>query len=46
VVQEGDTLALISAVFYGSANEWRRIVDANPGLDPASLTVGRELIIP
>jgi len=46
VVQEGDTLALISSVFYGDAASWRRIVDANPGLDPAALPVGQELVIP
>lgn len=45
-IQPGDTLARISAVFYGSPQHWRRIVEANPGLQPESLSVGREIVIP
>lgn len=45
-VQTGDTLALISAVFYGSADHWRLLVDANPGLDPQDLRVGQVITIP
>jgi len=45
-VQAGDTLADISAAYYGSAQHWRRIVAANPGLDPATLKVGQLLVIP
>lgn len=45
-VQPGDTLATIAAVFYGDAQHWRRIVDANPGLDPAALPVGETIAIP
>lgn len=45
-VQAGDTLARISAVFYGSPKHWRQIVDANPGLVPEALRVGQEIIIP
>jgi len=45
-VQRGDTLAEISTVFYGSPEHWRRIVDANPSLDPAQLRAGDELTIP
>jgi nucleoid-associated protein YgaU len=45
-IQAGDTLGDISAVFYGSAQHWRDIVAANPGLDPAHLAVGAELVIP
>lgn len=46
VIQAGDTLAAISAVFYGSVQPWRRILDANPGLDAAALPVGQAIIIP
>jgi LysM repeat protein len=46
VVQAGDTLADISAVFYGSTSDWRRIVAANPGLDPGHLVPGTTLVIP
>lgn len=45
-VQPGDTLADISTVFYGTPQHWRRIVEANPGLDPATLTAGTDLVIP
>lgn len=45
-VQPGDTLADITTLFYGAPSDWRRIVAANPGLDPAHLTPGQELVIP
>lgn len=45
-VQTGDTLADISSAFYGSPQYWRRIVDANPGLDPGQLKPGAVLTIP
>ena len=45
-IQAGDTLARISAVFYGSPKHWRQIVDANPGLVPEALRVGQEIVIP
>ncbi len=46
IVQEGDTLGEISSVFYGTPRHWREIIAANPGLDPADLPVGQELVIP
>lgn len=42
VVQPGDTLADISLAFYGSAQYWRRIADANPGGTEA----GKTIVIP
>ena len=45
-VQPGDTLADITALFYGSPTAWRTIVAANPGLDPAALQPGMTLTIP
>ncbi|MCX8040452.1 MAG: LysM peptidoglycan-binding domain-containing protein [Planctomycetota bacterium] len=45
-VAKGETLSDISAQHYGSARHWRRIVEANPGLDPARLNVGQVLQIP
>lgn len=39
VVQPGDTLADISTAFYGSAQHWRRIADANPGGTEAGQTI-------
>lgn len=46
VIQAGDTLAAISAAFYGSVQPWRRILDANPGLDAVALPVGQAIVIP
>ncbi|MFM2090399.1 MAG: hypothetical protein RLZZ127_888 [Planctomycetota bacterium] len=46
LIQPGDTLAVVSELFYGDARHWRRIVAANPGLDPATMTVGTALVIP
>ena len=46
VVQAGDTLADISAVFYGSAQHLKLIRDANPGLDAVELKAGMQLVIP
>jgi LysM repeat protein len=45
-LQSGDTLAAISAAFYGTAQHWKAIADANPGLDPASLKPGDVIVVP
>ena len=45
-VQAGDTLGKISQKFYGSANEYQKIADAN-GIENVNLIrVGQELDIP
>jgi 5'-nucleotidase / UDP-sugar diphosphatase len=48
IVQKGDTLSSISAKYYGSARQWRKIVLANRNNlpDPNHLTLGSKLIIP
>jgi 5'-nucleotidase/UDP-sugar diphosphatase len=48
VVQKGDTLSSISAKYYGSARQWRKIVLANRDSlpDPNRLVPGTKLIIP
>lgn len=47
-VQAGDTLSKIAKQFYGNANDYNRIFDANRDkLDnPDKIQVGQELIIP
>ena len=47
-VKSGDTLSKISKEFYGSANEYMRIFDANRDqlTDPDKIQVGQELKIP
>lgn len=46
VVLEGDTLADISTVFYGSPQHWRRILEANPGLTADAVKPGVRLAVP
>ncbi|MDA0848178.1 MAG: LysM peptidoglycan-binding domain-containing protein [Verrucomicrobia bacterium] len=48
VVQPGDTLSKISEKFYGTANRWNDIYQANRDTLPSarSLKVGQELLIP
>jgi hypothetical protein len=43
VVQAGDTWADLSLAFYGSAQHWRHLADANQN---GELTAGREIVIP
>jgi pSer/pThr/pTyr-binding forkhead associated (FHA) protein len=46
VVQSGDTLGTIAASQLGDAKRWHEIVEANPALNPDSLSVGAELVLP
>lgn len=48
VVQDGDTLGRIALRYYGDANRWQRIYDANRAAipNPNALTVGTRLNIP
>lgn len=45
-VAKGETLGDISATHFGTTKHWRKIVDANPGLDPSRLKIGQVLQIP
>lgn len=47
-VKPGDSLSKISQEFYGSANQYMRIFEANKGTltDPNKITPGVELVIP
>jgi nucleoid-associated protein YgaU len=48
VVQKGDTLSAIAAKYYGSSNQWPKIVAANRSTlpDPDKLIPGTRLVIP
>jgi len=46
VIQQGDTLSAISRHFYGTTRYWRRILEANPGLNERRLRIGRRIRIP
>ncbi len=47
-VQKGDTLSEIAQKYYGDANKWRTIYNANKSKisDPKKLKVGTKLVIP
>ena len=47
-VQSGDTLSKISKQFYGNANEYMRIFEANRNIlhDPNQIQPGQDLVIP
>ena len=47
-VQPGDTLSKISKEFYGNANQYMKIFDANKDKlsDPDKIVAGMELVIP
>ncbi len=48
IVQSGDTLSGISQKYYGTANKWPNILEANRNVlkDPNKLQLGMKLIIP
>jgi nucleoid-associated protein YgaU len=47
-VKAGDSLSRIAKQFYGNANEYMRIFDANKDKlnDPDKIQIGQELVIP
>lgn len=45
-IRAGDTLWAIAERLLGDGAEWVRILEANPGIDPDALQVGRQLVIP
>ena len=45
-IQKGDTLWSIAETYYGSGQRWVDIVDANPGLNPQKLPVGKTITMP
>lgn len=48
IVRDGENLSAISKKYYGSANKWPKILDANRSVvkDPDKITPGTKLIIP
>jgi nucleoid-associated protein YgaU len=45
-VKAGEYLEDIALSQLGSRGAWKKIVDANPGIDPKRLRVGQKLVIP
>jgi nucleoid-associated protein YgaU len=48
IVRKGETLSQISAEYFGSADNWKKILDANKKIikNPNKLTPGTKLVIP
>ena len=46
VVKSGDNLSKISKSFYGNANQYTKIAQANGISDPDKIRIGQELKIP
>lgn len=46
VIKRKETLEKIALQFYGDANKWKKIADANHMRDPRSLTIGKRIRIP
>ena len=48
IVRRGENLSAISQQYYGSANKWQKILDANKDTlkDPNKIAPGMKLIIP
>ncbi len=48
IVEKNQTLSAISRIYYGSPNQWQKIVDANPALvtNPNKIKPGMKLVIP
>lgn len=46
VVAKDEYLIDISEKYYGTTSKWKRIADANPGVNPNRLMVGQKLVIP
>ncbi len=45
-VKAGDTLGSIAERELGKSDDWKKIVEANPGLDPRKLRIGQKIMIP
>jgi LysM repeat protein len=46
VNRSGETLGAISRWYTGSADNWKRLIDANKGLKPRRIRVGDKILIP
>ncbi len=45
-IVSGDTFWDLAGAYYGDNNQWMRIRDANPGIDPYALSIGQVIVIP
>ena len=45
-IEKADTLYDIAQKYYGNGNLWKKILDANPGVEELKLVIGNTLMIP
>jgi len=45
-IQKNDSLWKIAERHYGSGQRWVDIVNANPGLEPTKMPVGKTIVLP
>ena len=45
-IEDGDTLGHIAAKLYGTSKVWKKLVEANPGLEPKRLIPGTTIAVP
>lgn len=46
VTYSGETLGMIASWYTGRAQNWKAILEANPGLRPERITIGRTITVP
>jgi len=46
MVVKDDTFYSLAEKYYGDGKQWKRIQEANPGVIPEKLPIGKKLIIP
>lgn len=42
----GDTPWNLAVKYYGDGKQWQKIIDANPGLTPSRMPIGKKIVIP
>ena len=45
-VKAGDNLYRLAIQYYGDGKQSKKILDANPGLDPNKMKIGQVIVIP
>ena len=45
-IAAGDTLWNLAVKYYGDGKQSKRIQDANPGIEPTRMSIGKQIVIP
>lgn len=45
-IAAGDTLWSLGVKYYGDGKQSKKIQDANPGLEPTRMSIGKKIVIP